>query len=301
MVILITGASGLIGSALTEFLLKQGHSVVHLGRSPRTGKVPCYAWDIQNGKLDARALKDAEVIIHLAGAGVAEKRWTARRKREILESRIQSSRLLYDALAKGGHAVKTFLSASAIGYYGFRTGDEGVTEAQPAGDDFLAEVVSQWEQSVDGMATLGIRLVKLRIGMVLSDRGGVLQEIVRPIKWFAGAPLGSGRQIMSWIHIQDLCRIFHEAVTNSNWSGVYNAVTNQPCTNRELTEKSARLLRRPLWLPSVPEFVLRLMVGQMSEIVVNGCRVVPQRTLQEGFRFDFPDLDGALSNLLLKR
>lgn len=301
MVILITGASGLIGSALTEFLLQQGHTVVHLGRSPRTGKVPCYAWDISNGKLDARALKGVEVIIHLAGAGVAEKRWTAQRKKEILESRIQSSRLLYDTLSKGGHSVKTFISASAIGYYGFLTGEEGVTEDHPAGNDFLADVVRQWEESVDGMTTLGIRLVKLRIGMVLSDKGGVLQEIVRPIKLFAGAPLGSGRQIMSWIHIQDLCRIFHDAITHSKWAGAYNAVTNQPCANRELTHKSARLLHRPLWLPPVPEFVLRLMLGQMAEIVVNGCRVIPQRALQEGFRFYFPDLDSALSDLLLKR
>lgn len=300
MSVLITGASGLIGKALTSRLMALDYRVVHLARTARTGSIPCYAWDITSGKLDARALFKTETIIHLAGAGVAERRWTARRKKEILESRIQSTNLLYETLRDQPHQVKTFVAASAIGYYGTECGDNKVTEEYPAGKDFLADVVEQWEKSVDQIATLGIRVVKIRIGIVLSAEGGALKEIIKPIQWMAGAPLGDGKQIMSWIHIKDLCRMFVQAVEDPSWSGTYNGVSLHPCTNAELTRMAARLLHRPLLLPSVPAWVLRLILGEMADIVVKGCYVVPQRALKQGFNFNFPNLEEALTDLLVK-
>jgi len=296
--ILITGASGLIGSRLTERLLEQGYSVSHLGRTTRSGRLRSFVWDVNQNQFDRAALEGVDTIVHLAGAGVADKRWTERRKQEILESRTKSTQLLFNELKKGDHTVKTFVSASAIGYYGFESGNETLTENSAAGKDFLANVTRQWEDEANKIETLGIRLVKIRIGIVLSEKGGALKEMSRPIKLFAGSPLGSEHQYMSWIHLDDLCRIFMMAIDDERLRGPYNGTGPYAVTNRELTQAIAKALHKPLILPAVPAFVLKLLLGEMSDIVLQGSVVSSKKIQQAGFKFQFTTLEEALHDLL---
>ena len=295
--ILITGASGLIGTRLTELLLWQGHEVVHVGRGPRPDRIPSYRWDVEKGTMDIRAIDSVDTIIHLAGAGIADKRWTRARKKEILDSRVQSIGLLYEVLRKGNHKVKAFVSASAIGYYGPGGENELFTEASPAGIDFLAQVTRQWEEASEIINSLGIRVVKLRIGIVLSEKGGALKSLATPVRLGLGAALGNGKQYMSWIHLDDLCGVFIKAVDDSSMQGVYNAVGTQPVTNLEMTRAIARILNRPLWLPGVPGLMLKLMLGEMAEMVITGSKVSSGKIQKAGYTFQFTELESALRDL----
>ena len=296
--ILLTGASGLVGTRLTDMLLQKGYQVAHLGRSKRPGKVPSYVWNVAKGEFDPEALNGVDAIIHLAGAGVAEKRWTSRRKKEILESRTKSSALLYETLKKINNKVRAVVSASAIGYYGFGLDEKTLfTEESKPGNDYLSRVVVAWEREVDAIASLGIRVVKIRIGIVLSDKGGALKEMAGPIKIGIGSPLGSGKQILSWIHLDDLCAMFIRAVEDESMKGAYNAVSPQPVTNRDMTSALAKVLNRPLLLPPVPALVLRIMIGEMTDIVVNGRNVSSEKIRKTGFTFKFTDLKSAFDAL----
>lgn len=295
--ILIAGASGMIGTKLTEHLLKEGHIVSHLGRSKKSGEIPSFAWDVEKGQIDAKALEEVDTIINLAGAGVADKRWTASRKKLILESRIQSCALLYETLTRTSHRVTTFITASAIGYYGIDSADI-CTEESPPGSDFLAQVTRQWEEAADRINSLGIRVVKLRIGIVLSNTGGALMEMARPVRWWVGSPLGSGQQVMSWIHIDDLCRMFLRASVNEQMSGAYNAVGPEWATNEELTRVIAKILHKPILLPPIPAFALRLALGEMANMVLTGSKVSCSKIQRAEFEFQFKSLEPALSNLL---
>jgi uncharacterized protein (TIGR01777 family) len=297
--ILITGASGLIGTRLTEMLLQKGHQVSHLGRSKKGDGVKSFIWNVDKHQMDEETLRGIDTIIHLAGAGVADKRWTAKRKLEILESRTRSTQLLFDVLKKGNHHVTTVVSASAIGYYGFESNDE-LTETGPAGSDYLANVTKQWEEEVNKIESLNIRVVKIRIGIVLSEKGGALKEMMLPIKFFVGSPLGSGNQYLSWIHIDDLCAIFCKAAEDKNMHGAYNGVGTYPVTNRALTRAIAKVLRRPIFLPAIPGIVLKLIIGEMADIVLNGSKVSSSKIRQAGFSFQFDNLEKALRNLLVK-
>jgi hypothetical protein len=297
--ILITGASGLVGSRLTERLLQKGYHVVHLGRAKKQGKTPSFRWDIVNGEIDADAFTGIDAIVHLAGAGVADKRWTEARKKEILESRTKSTALLFEKLKSGNHQVKTFVSASAMGYYGF-VGDskKEFFEDDAAGTDFLAQVTKQWEEEVDKISSLGIRTCKMRIGIVLSGKGGALKQMAAPIKYGVGAPLGTGKQILPWIHIDDLCSMFIKAIEDDKLQGAYNATGASYCTNAELTKVIAKVLHKPLWLPNVPGFVLKIMLGEMAEMVLSGSKVSSKSIQQAGFEFKFTDLEKAVADLL---
>jgi len=296
--VLITGASGLIGSRLTELLLQRGHKVSHLSRKARAGKVPAYEWNIAKGQLDPKALDGVDSIVHLAGAGISDKRWNDARKKEIVDSRTLSSRLLYENLASQQNKVQSFISASAIGYYGFTKGPELFTELSKPGDGFLADVVRAWEAEVNTIASLKIRLAKIRIGIVLSDKGGALYEMAKPVKWFVGSPLGSGKQYLSWIHIDDLCGIFIKAIEDENMQGVYNGVAPNPVTNSEFTKALGKVLNRPLWAPAVPAFVLRVLLGEMADMILNGNNVSAEKVKEVGYTFQYPLLQQALMNLL---
>ena len=298
--ILITGASGLIGSRLTNVLHSHGHRVAHLGRAKRDGIARSFAWDIERRYIERGALQDVDTVIHLAGAGIADKPWTKERKREILESRTQSTQLLYDELKKGNHSVKTVISATAIGYYGFKDEETTYTEDDPPGDDFLAQVTRRWEQEVDAFLKLNIRVVRIRIGIVLSADGGVVKEILRPIEWYAGAPLGSGNQYMSWIHLDDLCNIFIMAVENSDLEGAYNAVASHPATNRELTKAIANAVHKPIIFPAIPSFILKILFCEISGQVNRGGKVSNEKIRQAGYKFVYENVDDALVNLLQK-
>lgn len=295
--ILITGASGLVGSRLTEMLLEKGHQVSHLGRSKRVGSVASFVWDVENKSIDLQALDGVDTIINLAGAGVADKRWTAQRKKEILDSRIDSTRLLFETLKKQNHSVKTFVSASAIGYYGLGLHDDVFNEESNAGNDFLASVTKQWEEETDRIASLGVRVVKLRIGIVLSDKGGALVEMAKPIRLGVGSPLGTGKQYLSWIHIDDLCAMFIKAIEDEKLQGAYNATTAW-LANADFTKAIAHVLKKPLWLPPVPGFIMKIILGEMANLVVNGSKVSSEKIKKAGFQFKYAGLDGALKDLL---
>ena len=297
---MITGGSGLVGTALTDLLLQKGYHVSHLGRSPSLGKVKCYRWSVTGNYIDPKALEGVDAIIHLAGAGVAEKRWSQSRKKEILESRTKSSELICEILKTQPNQVKVVVSATAVGYYGLSTSDEWYDETCEPGNDFLASVCKAWEASTDPIQALGIRLVKIRVGVVLSNNGGALIQMAQPVKWGFGAALGSGKQWVSWIHITDLCQIFLKAIENETMTGIYNAVAPNPVTNKELNQTIAQALQRPLWLPPVPEFALRILLGEMSQIVLTGARVDCSKVKSAGMTFDFTDANLAVKNLLEK-
>lgn len=298
--VLITGGSGLIGGHLSQLLAGQGYQVAWLSRGgPAGNPYQTFRWDVDKREIDEAALENLFAVVHLAGTGVADKRWTAERKREILESRTASTSLLVEKLSGLAEKPEVFVGASAIGYYGADTGDEWVYEASAPGSDFLATVVREWEAASSGIDSLGIRRVLVRVGVVLSDKGGALPEILAPLKWGFGAPLGTGRQWMSWIHIHDICRLMVEAIQNGEYKGVYNGVAPHPATNGEITKAAAKVLSKPLWLPPVPAFALKLLLGEMAQIVLGGNKVSSARASSQGFKFEFTQLDDTLKQLLL--
>ena len=304
--VLITGGTGLVGKALTTALLATGYKVIILSRSTEGKKNSeniLYApWDIKKQQIDLPALQQADHIIHLAGAGVVEKRWTIAYKKEIVESRTESSRLLIDALQKNTNKVKTIVSASAIGWYGADADPvKPFTETDPAADSFLGNTCKLWEASIEPVISLGKRLVKLRTGIVLSNDGGALAEFKKPIRLGAAAILSHGKQIVSWIHIDDLCRMFVHAIENENMQGSYNAVAPQPVSNKALTISLAKAMNGKLYIPiHVPAFVLKLMMGESSIEVLKSTTVSCNKIADTGFVFNFTAIDTALSNLVKK-
>ena len=257
-------------------------------------------WDIGKKTIDQSALTTVDAVIHLAGANVGDKRWTKKRKEDILQSRLQSTRLLFEELKKGNHHVTTFVSASAVGFYGSGNNQISFTEEDTQGKGFLADVVGKWERTVDEIATLGIRVVKLRAGVVLSERGGALKEMLLPIKMYVGSPLGTGEQMLSWIHLDDLCRIFIKAVEDDTMHGAYNAVAPNPVSNREFTFMIAKILKRPILILRVPAFAIKLLFGEMAEIVLEGSQISSKKIQASGFNFLFENAEDALVDLLKK-
>jgi uncharacterized protein (TIGR01777 family) len=293
--ILITGGTGLVGTRLSAVLTAAGHHVAQVSRTLAPGsRYRTFQWDPAAGTIDPAAVPFAEAVVHLAGANVGEGQWTAARKQELLASRVDGLALLHRELAKAGHRVRTVISASAIGFYG-TTGDALVTEdTLPVGHDLLADLTQAWEQAAVPLATLGLRVVVPRIGLVLSLAGGALPALAGPVKLGFGAPLGSGQQWLSWIHLDDLCRLVLAMLTDETWQGAYNAVSPNPVTNTAFTTVLAEVLHRPLLLPNIPAFVLRLAMGEQSELVLTGKRVSAAKVLAQGFTFEFPGLREAL-------
>lgn len=299
--ILITGGSGLVGQQLTNKLFEQGYQVGWLTRSAKEiEQVDTYMWDIDKGEIDTNAVASADYIIHLAGEGIADKRWNKNQKSKILDSRVESARLLKQAIVDTGHKPKAFISASGIGYYGYDNGGVWLKENSRFGDDFVAKVVKEWESAADEIGSLGIRTVKLRTGIVLSEKGGALSKMIPPVKWGVGAPLGSGDQYMSWIHIDDMCDMYIKAIQNNEMSGVYNAVTEHPVTNDEFSRTLAKVLGKPYFMPAVPAFVLKLMLGEMASLVLGSGRISAEKVMSSGFQFSHTDLHEALSDLLAR-
>lgn len=299
MNILITGASGLLGTHLTKMLLAQRHAVAHLGRKKVSiENVQSFTWDIENGKMEAEGIRWAEAIIHLAGANVSDKRWTASRKREIIDSRVKSSELLAKTLKVENEKLKVFVSASAVGIYGMTTEEKIFTEKDKPASDFFGDCCRKWETAVDLVEEIGIRRVKLRIGIVLAKDGGALPKLSAPVKYFIGSPLGSGKQWMPWIHIDDLCALFLKAVEDKNMNGAYNAIAEQHVTNKEFVKTIGKILHRTVFMPAVPKLILKIMLGEMSGIVTEGSRVSNEKILKAGFVFQHNQLENALKNLL---
>lgn len=294
--ILITGGSGLIGMRLSEMLIDLGYEVAHLSRNPaKVSSYKTFKWDIKDGYIDDNAISYADYIINLAGASVADEKWSEDRKKVILKSRVDSINLLHKCLEKSEHHVKGFISASAIGIYG-NSGDSIMSEESTYGDDFLAEVCKAWEAASWRMRDLNLRTVIFRLGIILSNKGGALPQIAKPIKMMAGAPLGSGKQFMSWIHIDDACRLFVSAIEDTKFEGVYNAVAPHPVTNEKFTKELADAMHKPLVLPKVPAFAINLVMGEMSEVVLASQRVSANKVLQTGFTFEYNYLEEALES-----
>ena len=287
----------MIGTRLTELLQQKGYDVAHVGRSKKKRFIESFTWNIDQHYIEPGALIGVNAIIHLAGAGVADKPWTEKRKEEILLSRIRSTRLLYDELKLGNHHVRVLVCASAIGYYGVEDDGNVLTEQSKPGVDFLADVTRRWEAEADKISEF-VRVCKIRTGIVLSTKGGALPKIVAPVNWFVGSPLGTGNQFMNWIHIDDLCAMYIRMIEDDSLSGAYNAVAPNPVTNRELTKTVARVLKKPLILPAVPAFALKFVLGEMAYIVLRGGKVSSEKIQRKGFTFAFTDLEHALRNLL---
>lgn len=299
MNILITGGTGLIGQHLTKILLDKGHVISYLSRKKEDiPGVKVYQWDIEKGFIEDTALKDIDYIIHLAGAGIADKRWTEKRKQEIIDSRIKPILLLNRYLQAQKTKLKAFISSSGISYYGTDTGETILDENSPAGNDYLANCTKMWEAETQKF-TQADRVVSLRTGVVLSEKGGALAKLIQPVKFGLGSPLGDGRQWMSWIHIEDMCRLYTQAIEDEKMQGSYNAVAPNPVRNEDMTSVAAEVLRRPLWLPNVPAFVLKLIFGELATVVLGGNNVNNRRVAEElSFSYKFPLLKGALEDLL---
>ncbi len=297
--ILITGGSGLIGNHLARKLTDKGYSIAILARSKHLNEaIPAYTWDIDKHEIENKALKSVDYIIHLAGANIGSKRWTSKRKKQIVDSRVKSGQLLFEKLKENKNQVKAFISASAIGYYGAITTDHIFTETDPPGSDFLGDTCKQWEQSADHFEQLGIRTVKIRTGVVLTKKHGALAKMMIPFKLGIGSVLGTGEQFMPWIHIDDLCGIYIKAVEDIQMQGVYNAAAPDYKTNREFTETLARVLKKLVWFPDTPALLLRLIFGKAADIILKGSRVSPEKIINAGYHFKFHDLENALVNLV---
>jgi uncharacterized protein (TIGR01777 family) len=301
--ILITGGTGLVGKRLTQLLTARGYYCIILTRSIKnklpTSQIEYVKWDVKNKAIDIDAVQKADYILHLAGAGVLDKRWTKAYKQEIVDSRTKSSELLIETLKNNTHHVKTLISASAIGWYGpDKIADHFFMEDEVANDDFLGETCKVWEQSVSPAIPLGIRVCSLRTGIVLSKDGGALAEFTKPIKFGIAAILGSGKQIISWIHIDDLCNIYIDAIENTALQGSYNAVAPEPVSNKTLTTKLAKAIKGNFYIAvHVPKFILKIMLGESSIEVLKSTTISASKIKSTGFTFIYPTIDAAINEL----
>lgn len=300
MKVLITGATGLVGNELIKILLQNGISVNYLttsrGKIANENNYKGFFWNPSVGEISEEAFTNVDVIVHLAGATVA-KRWTNSYKQEIMNSRIDSTRLLYKTLERINHQVSQIVSASAIGIY-----PDSLTKVYHETDlevdnSFLGNVVKQWEEEVNQFKNLDILVAKIRIGLVLSKNGGALQEMVKPIKIGTGAAFGSGEHYQSWIHIQDLAAVFYHIIQYKR-DGIYNGVSPYPVTNSQLTKAIAKTLGKPLFLPNIPKFVMKLILGDMHQLLFSSQHVSSRKLLDENFQFKYASLDKALHDLL---
>ena len=305
--VLITGGSGLVGKRLTTHLIEKRYRVIILTRSAtkyqNSEQLSYAAWDVKKQTIDITAIQSADFMIHLAGAGVVDKRWTDAYKKEIVESRTQSSKLIIDNLKKHSNKVKAIVSASAIGWYGpdQEPGKYFVETDKPAAD-FLGQTCVLWEQSIALAGGMDIRVCSLRSGVVLSNDGGALTEFKKPIRFGVAAILGSGKQMISWIHIDDLCRMFIHAMEKNTLKGSYNAVANEPVSNKELTLKLAAAIKGKFFIPlHVPSFVLKIMLGGSSIEVLKSASVSNAKIKETGFTFLYPSIEAALNNLTEKK
>jgi uncharacterized protein (TIGR01777 family) len=296
--VLITGGTGLIGRPLTQALLNKGYTVSHLSRSPgKNPQVKSHLWDVAKGQIDASCINGVDTIIHLAGAGIADKRWTKKRKKLLIDSRTQSIKLIYGLLGQHpNHQVKRVISASATGYYSNRA-DEWLTEESSPLQDFLGTCCVKWEKAVDEGLHLNLAITKFRTGVILTTKGGALPPLSLPVKFYVGTALGNGKQYIPWIHIDDAVEMYLQAVNGQLPPDVYNMVAPNPVTNKQLTQAVARQLRKPLWLPNVPAIALKLVLGEMSMVVLGSTRVSAQKIQNAGYHFKYNNIADALKNI----
>jgi uncharacterized protein (TIGR01777 family) len=300
MKIAVSGASGLVGSELSAFLTAGGHQVFPLVRTRDHADPNSIYWDPETGQVDKAKLEGLDALVHLAGENIASGRWTESKKDKIRDSRVQGTRFLCEALATLKEPPKALIAASAIGYYGSR-GEEVLTEKSPPGKDFLSNVCHSWEQATDSARRKGIRVVNMRIGVILTPKGGALEKMLLPFQLGAGSPLGNGQQYMSWITLDDVVGALYHAIQTETLQGPVNTVAPNPVSNQEFTHTLARVLSRPALAPPVPGFVLSLLLGEMAEaLLLSSAWVNPLQLKQSGYTFQYPALEDALRHVLGK-
>lgn len=299
-IVLITGAGGLIAQELSR-KISNNYEIRFLTRNKKHEND--FEWDVKKGTIDEAALENVSHIIHLAGANISEKRWTTERKKELISSRVDSAKLILDTVRKKNIKLKSFISASGINYYGTITSEKIFTETDGPGNDFLSEVVILWERAADEFKeqNLAERVVKIRTAVVLSEKEGALKKMLPPIEYYIGSPLGTGKQYMPWIHINDICSIYEFALKNSQVNGAYNANSPEHITNEYLTKQIAKTIQKPLFMPNVPAFILKLIFGELANALLEGSRASSQKIQYAGFRFQFPNLQNSLEDLLSKK
>jgi len=298
-VVLITGASGSVAKVLAK-KLENEYTVRFLTRTKKHEND--FEWNIRKGTIDEKAFENISHIIHLAGANISEKRWTDERKKEIISSRVESAQLILKTLQLKNIQLKSFISASAVGIYGAITSEKIFKEEDEKGKDFLSEVVVLWEKAADEFSekNMAERVVKIRTSIILSEKEGALKKMAVPVKFGIGSPIGTGRQYIPWIHIDDLCSVYEFALKDENMSGAYNASAPQHTDNENLTKEIAEVLNKPMFMPNIPGFVMKLMFGELSVALLEGSRTSSEKLQNIGFQFKFPDLKNALEDLLRK-
>lgn len=298
--ILITGGTGLIGKHLSQQLAEMGHEVVLLSRDPNQSRsaFKVFEWNVASGFINEKAFEGIEHIVHLAGEGIADKNWSDERKEQLIDSRVQSAQLIATYLLKLNIKLKSFVGASAVGYYGANTSDTIFKETDKSANDFLGNVCKVWEESYEPIKKLGIPCSIIRIGVVLAKEGGALPKMMMPFKFGIGSALGSGKQWMPWIHIEDLAGVFVNALFEKIPFGTYNAVTSHHITNHDLSKTLASVMHKPFFAPKVPAFILKLIFGEMSAVVLEGSRVSNEKLIQAGFEFKHTEIESCLKDLL---
>lgn len=295
--ILIAGGSGFVGRQLSQMLIQNGYEVAWLTRGKSTqNQIKTFNWDIKTGFIDTQAIAFADVIVNLAGAGVADKKWTKTYKQELFDSRITATALIAQALQKNTHHAKAYIAASAIGIYGNTTSLNANEDDTPA-TNYLAQLCTDWETSTQSIAKLGIRTATVRVGVVLGLDGGFVKQVSALTNYYLGAALGSGKQYTSWIHLNDLCRMFIWLIEHENLTGIYNGVAPNPVSNKTLTKLLAKQLHKPIILPNAPAFMLNLIFGEMASMLLASQHVSAQKIIATGFNFKFDTAENALANL----
>ena len=299
MKILITGGSGLVGFSLTKVLLGMNYDVAILTRNLSSDiDVKQYFWDPSKLLIDEDALIGVDCIVHLAGTSISDRWWTKKQKQKIYSSRVESAEFLYQKIKELDIPLKSFVSSSAVGWYGAKTSDHIYTEQDLCADDYLGQLCFQWEAKADQFENLGCKVSKVRTGIVLSSKGGALPKMMFPIIWWLGSALGSGKQFIPWIHIDDLCTIYTNLIDEFIPPGVYNGVAPEIITNNDLTCIIAEVLNKPLWLPNIPSWVLKTIFGKMASILLYGSRISSKKLIQSGFKFKYLSIRSAINNLI---
>lgn len=295
--ILITGGTGLVGSKLIPKLEEAGYQVAVLSRSKQNNR-RSFVWDIKTTYIDPKAIAWCDHIIHLAGAGIADKRWTVSRKNEIISSRVEGLKLIHQELKAQNKKLQTFVSASGMGYFSEGNQEKVFTEEDDFGTDFPAIVCKKWENEAQNLSETSNRLAIIRIGIVLDKDGGALPKLLPIFKFGLGSAIGSGKQIMPWIHMDDLLHIFMQSISNSHIQGVFNAVAQNPVNNKEFGKQLSKILKKPFFLPNVPAFILKIMMGEMSQLVLHGGNVSNEKIQGILGDFKFSKVEDAFQDLL---
>ncbi|HXU28040.1 MAG TPA: TIGR01777 family oxidoreductase [Bacteroidia bacterium] len=297
--VLISGGNGLLGKHLCNLLQKKGFDVSVLSREKREhATYKTYVWNVEKEEVDEEAILKADYIIHLAGEGIADKRWTDKRKQEIIDSRVKSANLLLKKVKQLKKPIKAFVTASGVGYYGAVTNNKIYSETDSPGNDFLARTCVLWEAAADEFALLGTRVVKIRTGIVLEKNSGFFTKLRLPVKLFCAAVFGNGRQFLPWIHIDDICAIYIKTIEDSEMAGAYNAVAPEHINQKQFTKEMCLAFKRPMLLPTVPTFLLKLIFGEMALIFLTGSRVNSEKILKAGYQFKFTNVKGAINDLV---